>query len=139
MSAAVYDLVLEQGEDYEPVWEMFYPSTNLPFDLTPYTSAELQIRSDYSSSSTLADLSTTAGTIALGGAAGTIALTLAGSVTAAWFTGPSPIPISQKINNRPVAKFGVYDLRLYGSGGALDPLVLMGGSVYLTPSVTRSA
>ena len=133
--AAPYDLKIEQGEDWNPMWSLKWPGSGNAVDLTGWT-AHLQIRSIYYASSTLADLTTSNGGITLGGVNGTILFNLTAAQTAAFFTGPSPTPVWQKINSRPYTKIGQYDLRLFNTGGKNIPIA--GGNVLLAPSVTRA-
>lgn len=139
MPAAQVPIVIEQGADFTPTWKVCWPnpdgSPGDPIDLTLYASAHLQIRSSYGASATLADLTTANGGLTLGGAAGTIAIRLAAASTAAWWSGEPPTDVNQKINQRPLTKVGVYDLRLISNVG--NTLVVSGGDVLVTPSTTR--
>jgi hypothetical protein len=137
MTAAVYDLKLEQGEDFTPLWQFRWPGSQDPVDLTGWT-AHIQIRSTYYASAILADLTIANGGVTLGGVLGTIQWNLPATMTAAMIPAgaPSPTPVWQKINGRPYTKVGVYDVRLYPPSGKVMPIV--GGNVYVSPSVTRA-
>jgi hypothetical protein len=135
MTAAAYDLKIEQGEDYMPRWVLRFKGTDTPRNLAGWT-GHLQIRSIYYATSTLIDLTTSNGGLTLG-ADGSIQINMTAAQTAAFFTGPSPNPVWQKINDRPYTKIGQYDLRLFDTSGKTFPII--GGNVLLTPSVTRPA
>lgn len=116
MSAAVYDLYIEQGATFvQPlVWK---DSNGDPVDLTSYA-ARMQFRSSISSSTVLFSATTANGRIALGGALGTITITIDADDTAA---------------------FGfvsaVYDLELESASGFVTRL--LEGGVEVSKEVTR--
>lgn len=131
MTAAVYDIQIEQGETFAPVWEMLWPGTLQPFNFSGY-SAHMQIRSSYYATGILADLHSNQGTIILGGVAGTLQPVLSASATAALSSGP--VPISRTINGRPSYQLGQYDIKITDPNGNVS--VIMGGNVWLVPQVT---
>ncbi len=131
MTAAAYDLQIEQGETYTPVWTLSWPGGAGPFDLAGY-SAHMQIRSTFYATSTLLDLHSNTGGIVLGGAAGTLQPVMTSAQTAALSSGP--VPISRTINGRGSTLLGAYDLKLTDPSGNVS--VIMGGNVWLVPQVT---
>ena len=78
MIAGNYNFICEQGATFNRniLWE----SNSVPTNLTGYT-ARMQVRSDYSSSTIIKQLTTENGGIILGGAAGTIDLLIPASET----------------------------------------------------------
>lgn len=135
MTAAANDITIEQGEDWTPLWQLKWASGN-PYDLTGYT-AHMEIRSSYSASAVLVELSSTAGSIVLGGANGTIQLNIGSAQSMALLpvNAPSPTPINRAVNKRPVTHVGDYDLRLISPAGKNWPIV--GGKVFVVPNITR--
>lgn len=130
MAAAAYDIQLEQGETFNPVWTWNWPGGGL-FNFTGYT-AHMQIRSTYYASTTLVDLHSNTGGIILGGTAGTMQPILSASASAALISGP--VALSQVLNGRSVYLLGAYDLKITDSGGNVT--TLMGGNVWIAPQVT---
>ena len=116
MSAAVYDLYIEQGATFtQPlVWN---DGAGDPVDLTGYT-ARMQFRSSVNSSTVLFSATTENGRIALGGSLGTVDITIDADDTAA---------------------FGfvsaVYDLELESASGFVTRL--LEGGVEVSKEVTR--
>lgn len=130
MSAAPYDIQLEQGETWEPVWTWSWPGGQL-FNFAGY-SAHMQIRSTYYAGATLVDLHSNAGGIILGGAAGTLQPKMSAAQSAALTSGP--IPLSRVMNGRQVALLGTYDIKITDPSGNVS--TLMGGNVWIAPQVT---
>ncbi len=114
MTAAVYDITIEQGATFTMnlTWR---DESNALVDLTGYT-ARMQVRKDIASSQTLLSLTSGSG-ITLGGAAGTISITASAATTAAI-----------------AATSGVYDLELV-SGSTVTRLLQ--GNVTISKNVTR--
>lgn len=115
MTAGIYDIVIEQGATWNPVFT-WKDSAGAAINLTGY-SARLQIREKVTSSTTLVSLTSASG-ITLGGAAGTIAPLLTATETAA-------------LN----FATGVYDLELVSGSGVVYRLLQ--GRVKLSKEVTR--
>jgi hypothetical protein len=110
-----YNLIVNQGETFQRSFT--YKSGGALVDLSTHT-GRMQIRNSYESPSTLVDLTSGAGDIALS-AVGKIDITIASAVTTA-LTAPDT---------------GVYDLEIVTSGGVVTRLVQ--GNVSITPEVTR--
>ena len=115
MAATTYDLLIEQGATYSQL--ITYKESGVAVSLVGYT-ARMQVRSTLESASTVVELTTANGRIALGGAAGTIALTIAAADTAALTAGR-----------------GVYDLELVSGGGIVTRL--LPGVCTISRNVTR--
>lgn len=130
MTAAAYDIQLEQGETFNPVWTWSWPGGGL-FNFTGYT-AHLQIRSTYYAGATLVDLHSNTGGIVLGGAGGTLQPVITAAASAALLSGQ--VPLSQILNGRSVYKLGAYDLKITDPSGGVS--TLMGGNVWIAPQVT---
>lgn len=133
MTAAAYDLKIEQGEDWTPQWILRWPSGN-PRDITGW-GARLQVRSVYYATAIMVELTIENGGITLGGTAGTIQFNMTSTQTMSFFSGPSPNPVWQKINGRPYTKVGQYDLRLYDTNA--KNICVVGGNVLVSPCVSR--
>lgn len=131
MTAAAYDIQLEQGEDWSPIWTLQYTGSALPFNLTGY-SAHLQIRSTYSAGATLVDLHSNTGGIVLGGVLGSVQPVMSAAQSAGLSSGQ--VALTQTLNGRPVFKLGVYDLKLTDTAGKVS--TVMGGNVWMTPQTT---
>lgn len=117
MSAANYDLVIEQGASWSQSvqWKTGSPATAV--NLTGF-SARLQLRSSVSASTAALSLTTENGRIALTANTGTITLSISATDTAAMTAGRY-----------------VYDLELVSSGGQVTRL--MEGIVTVSAEVTR--
>jgi len=115
MAATTYDLLIEQGATFSQL--ITYKEAGVAINLTGYT-ARLQVRSTLESASTVVELTTANGRIALGGAAGTITLTISATDTAALTSGR-----------------GVYDLELVSGGGIVTRLLQ--GVATISRNVTR--
>jgi hypothetical protein len=115
MAATTYDILIEQGATFSQV--ITYKDNGVAVNLTGYT-ARLQVRATLESASTLIELTTANGRIALGGAAGTITLTIAAADTAALTAGR-----------------GVYDLELVSGSGIVTRLLQ--GVATISRNVTR--
>lgn len=135
MSGAAYDLYIEQGDDWSPIWTLRLKSNQQPMDLTGYT-AKMQIRSVYYATAKMFDLSSPT-SIVLGGAAGTIQPVLTDAQTMTFFpvNGPSPNPVNVKRGGRLFTLVGQYDLKI--TSGAGVTLTVAGGRVFCTTDVTR--
>jgi hypothetical protein len=131
VTAAAYDLQIEQGETWEPVWSLTWSGTQSAFNLTGY-SAHLSIRSTYSAATPILDLHSDTGGILLGGTAGTIQPLITSALSASLLSGP--VPTTRMLNERPVYLLGVYDLKIIDPSGNVS--VVMGGNVWITPQVT---
>ncbi len=118
MSAATYDITIEQGATFlrEFNWKRDTGSGYLPVDLTGY-SARMQVRAKVSASTILYEATTTNGKLVLDPLAGKITLSIGPDESAAWKW-----------------RSGVYDLELQ-----LGSVVtrLLQGTVTVSPEVTR--
>ena len=116
MTAAAYDLVIEQGATLNKsfVWK---DSTGTPINLTSYT-ARMQIRPSVGSSEVLLELTTLNGRITITGSEGKIQLNVSAADTAAitWQRGKS-------------------DLELVSAPGVVTRL--LSGDVEISKEVTR--
>jgi hypothetical protein len=115
MAATTYDILIEQGATYSQV--ITYKDNGVAVNLTGYT-ARMQVRATLESASTLVELTTANGRIALGGTAGTISLTISATDTAALTSGR-----------------GVYDLELVSGSGIVTRLLQ--GVCTISRNVTR--
>lgn len=117
MSAAQYDLVIEQGATWSQAvqWKTGSPATAV--NLTGYT-ARMQLRSSVSASTAALLLTTENGRIALTVNTGTITLSVSATDTAALTAGRY-----------------VYDLELVSGGGQVTRV--MEGVVTVSAEVTR--
>ena len=117
MTAAVHNIVIEQGVPF--VFPLVYlnPDRVTPIDLTGY-SAKMQVRFQFASDVPLLDMSTSNGKIILGGALGTITAD-ASDLETALLEG----------------RQAVYDLLLIQPDGT--PIRLLKGQVTISPRVTR--
>ena len=115
MGATTYDILIEQGATYSQL--VTYKESGVAVNLTGYT-ARMQVRSTLESASTVVELTTANGRIALGGAAGTITLTISATDTAALTAGR-----------------GVYDLELVSGSGIVTRLLQ--GVATISRNVTR--
>ena len=115
MSATTYDILIEQGATYSQL--VTYKEAGVAINLTGYT-ARMQVRSTLESASTVVELTTANGRIALGGAAGTITLTISATDSAALTAGR-----------------GVYDLELVSGSGIVTRLLQ--GVATISRNVTR--
>ena len=115
MAATTYDILVEQGATFSQV--ITYKEAGVAVNLTGYT-ARMQVRSTLESATTVVELTTANGRIALGGAAGTITLTIAAADTAALTAGR-----------------GVYDLELVSGSGIVTRLLQ--GVATISRNVTR--
>lgn len=80
MIYGIYHTICEQGATYQRRIE--WALNGVPADLTGYT-ARMQVRTDYSSTAIVVELTTENGRIILGGTAGTISLMIPATITAA--------------------------------------------------------
>lgn len=112
-----HNITIEQGATFtlNATWKA---ADGTPVDLTGY-SARMQARQTYASATTVLNLTSAGGNIALGGTAGTVVVTISATATAA-LTAPWA---------------GVYDLELVSAGGVVTRL--LEGSARVTPEVTR--
>jgi hypothetical protein len=115
MAATTYDILIEQGATYSQ--SITYKDNGVAVNLTGYT-ARMQVRATLEAASTLVELTTANGRIALGGAAGTITLTISATDTAALTSGR-----------------GVYDLELVSGSGIVTRLLQ--GVATISRNVTR--
>lgn len=117
MSAAQYDLVIEQGATWSQSvqWKTGSPATAV--NLSGYT-ARMQLRSSVSTSAAALSLTTENGRIALTANTGTITLSVSATDTAALTAGRY-----------------VYDLELVSGGGQVTRV--MEGVVTVSAEVTR--
>jgi hypothetical protein len=115
MAATTYDILIEQGATFSE--SMVYKDQGVAINLTGYT-ARMQVRSTLESASTVVELTTANGRIALGGTAGTITLTISATDTAALTSGR-----------------GVYDLELVSGSGIVTRLLQ--GVCTISRNVTR--
>lgn len=117
--AGLYNITCQQGATFQRqvTWT---DSARDAYNLTGYT-ARMQVRSNVTSNTIIATLSTTAGntgTITLGGTAGTVDLLISATNTAALTAGQY-----------------VYDLELVSGGGVVTRL--LEGNFKVTAEVTR--
>ena len=112
-----YDFTIYQGASFDRTftWQTGTPATNV--NLTGYT-GRMQIRQAVGSPTSVLDITTTNGRMALGGSAGTVAIT----ITAADTTTLTP------------GQF-VYDLELVSAGGEVTRL--LEGRATISAEVTR--
>lgn len=117
MSAAQYDLVIEQGATWSQAvqWKTGSPATAV--NLSGYT-ARMQLRSSVSASTAALSLTTENGRISLTANTGTITLSISATDTAALAAGRY-----------------VYDLELVSGGGLVTRV--MEGVVTVSAEVTR--
>ena len=115
MAATTYDILIEQGATYSQL--VTYKESGVAVNLTGYT-ARMQVRSTLESATTVVELTTANGRIALGGAAGTITLTISATDTASLTAGR-----------------GVYDLELVSGSGIVTRLLQ--GVATISRNVTR--
>jgi len=115
MAATTYDILIEQGATFSQV--ITYKDNGVAVNLTGYT-ARMQVRSTLESATTVVELTTANGRIALGGAAGTITLTISATDTAGLTSGR-----------------GVYDLELVSGSGIVTRLLQ--GVATISRNVTR--
>ena len=115
MAATTYDLLIEQGATFSQL--ITYKEAGVAVSLVGYT-ARMQVRSTLESATTVVELTTANGRIALGGAAGTITLTISATDTAALTAGR-----------------GVYDLELVSGSGIVTRLLQ--GVATISRNVTR--
>ena len=115
MAATTYDILVEQGATFSQV--ITYKEAGVAVNLTGYT-ARMQVRSTLESATTVVELTTANGRIALGGTAGTISLTISATDTAALTSGR-----------------GVYDLELVSGSGIVTRLLQ--GVATISRNVTR--
>lgn len=130
MTAAAYDIQLEQGETWKPTWTWTWPGGQ-PFNFAGY-SAHMQIRSTYYAGAALVDLHSDAGGIVLGGTSGTMQAIISAAASSALMSGP--VPLSRVINGRQVYLLGTYDIKITDPDGNVS--TLMGGNVWIAPQVT---
>ena len=114
--AGTYDMVADQGATLSRTitWK---DSARAPINVTGY-SARMQVRANVASTTTVLELTTANGRIALGGAAGTVTLT----VSAADMTAV------------PAGRY-VYDLELVSGAGVVNRLIM--GNFVVRAEVTR--
>ena len=115
MAATTYDLLIEQGATFSQL--VTYKESGVAVNLTGYT-ARMQVRSTLESATSVVELTTANGRIALGGAAGTITLTISATDSAALTAGR-----------------GVYDLELVSGSGIVTRLLQ--GVATISRNVTR--
>ena len=116
MNPGKYNMICPQGTTFSK--QLTYTIDSVPVDLTTYT-ARMQVREKYTSKTSVIDITTENGGIALGGDAGTIDLYISDEIT-------SLLP----------AKDYVYDLELI-SGPQTYVYRLIEGKFIVTPEVTR--
>lgn len=116
MRAGQHTLTIDQGTDWSETFTLRSKATGVPLDLTGYT-ARMQMRREYTSPTTMIELTTGNGRIVLGGEDGTVTLRLNATETAS------------------ITRSGVWDVELVSAGGMVyRPLR---GDVVLRPEVTR--
>ena len=115
MAATTYDILIEQGATFSQL--ITYKEAGVAINLTGYT-ARMQVRATLESATTVVELTTANGRIALGGTAGTITLTISATDTAALASGR-----------------GVYDLELVSGSGIVTRLLQ--GVATISRNVTR--
>lgn len=114
--AAFHHLVIDQGATLRESFT-YKDSDNAVVDLTGYT-ARSQVRSSYTSATTILNLTSQAGTLTITANTGTIAFNVSATTTAALTPGNY-----------------VWDLELVDATGIVTRLV--GGTCTVTPEVTR--
>jgi len=119
MTAKVVNIELDAGTNTNIELDWTDPSTNLPIDLTGYTS-HMQIRSVQYDPVILLDLTTENGKIVLGGTAGTITIKFSptDTNTGQWFK-------------------GTYDLYITDTGGSGNETAVARGTVLILPQTTQ--
>lgn len=117
MAAGVYNIELEQGTTFDPVFRWLTASKQ-PVDLTGYY-AEMHVRTKASAQTTVVELSSAQGSIVLVPLEGRIQLLLSASETAAIAAGRY-----------------TYDLELVSPGGIVKKLLK--GDFIVSAEVTRT-
>jgi hypothetical protein len=125
MLGSQYDLEIQQGSTFE-LYLTVKDSAGTTKNLTDY-SAQMQIRSSYSSTTVTETLSSASGEIVIGGASGTINLSLSAARTAA-------IKVDLT-NKKPPRSVYVYDLELTDTNNKVSKLLY--GDVTVYGEVTR--
>ena len=105
MSAGFHHFIIEQGATFKKILTL-KDSSGSVINLSRYSGAEMDLRLDQDSSSTVVTLTTANGGIANGGAAGTLTLLISASDTANLTPGD-----------------GVYDLELTDASGIVNRLL----------------
>ena len=106
-----YNIVLDQGSDFEIVWPIFGP-TGTAQNVVGW-SASMQVRESADAADTLVDL---AGRLTVGGSS--VTLSIPGNVSSDWEW-----------------RYGYYDLELANPGGAVSRIAY--GRFVGTPEITR--
>ena len=101
MSAGFHHFIIEQGATFTKTLTL-RDSSNALVNLTGYTTAEMDLRSNEDSSSEIITLTVANGRIAFGGTAGTVSLTISATDTGNLTAGD-----------------GVYDLEIGNSAGVI--------------------
>lgn len=101
MSAGFHHFIIEQGATFTKTLTL-RDSSNALVNLTGYTTAEMDLRSNEDSSSEIITLTVANGRIAFGGSAGTVSLTISATDTGNLTAGD-----------------GVYDLEIGNSAGVI--------------------
>jgi hypothetical protein len=116
MTAATYDITIEQGADFDLLLTWRDKAGN-PIDLTGW-SAQMMARENFDDATPLFSLSSPGGGITLGGTSGTVAIHVPAAVTSTLACGQA-----------------VYDLKLTDPLG--EPMRLIQGNVTIKFAVTR--
>lgn len=129
MAAGIYDIIIEQGADWELVF-VWKDKDGNPYDLTGWT-AQMQLRKDYASKAKVFDLTTDNDRIAVNLQPGQVAITI-----------PAELSRLVAVNSADLfwkdGKQGVafdYDLELINPAGKTKRLLQ--GAVFFIPEVTR--
>lgn len=129
MSAAIYNVTVEQGADWRLLF-VWKNQANIPYNLAGY-SARMQVRETFDAKTVLFNLTTANGRISLGGSNGTVEITI-------------PAEMSQGVTAKRSAlswqdgKQGVtfeYDLELTAPTEKVTRLLQ--GAAFFVPEVTR--
>lgn len=105
MSAGYHHFIVEQGATFQHVLTLKDSAGSL-VNLTGYTSAQMDLRTDADQTTAALSLTTANSRIALGGSAGTITITISASDTASM-----------------VATDGVYDLEIVDAAGLIFRII----------------
>ncbi len=117
MAAGFHHFVIEQGATFGRTLTL-KDSSDALVNLTGYTAAEMDLRTNSDDSAEVLTLTITNSRIALGGAAGTITLTISASDTASMSVGD-----------------GVYDLKITAGDGTVSRI--MEGTFAVRGNVSR--
>lgn len=129
MAAGIYDIVIEQGADWELVF-VWKDGDATPYDLSGWA-AQMQVRKDYASKAKVFDLTTENSRIVLNFQPGQVAITIPAELSR--LVTVSSADLAWKDGKRGVAF--EYDLELTNADGKTKRLLQ--GAAFFIPEVTR--